>query len=76
MTDFDLDKLLGSSAPDAGCDESGELMEEYCELVLGGEPIPPRFASFLAHMTNCAACREDAEGLVAALRALDDSDAR
>jgi hypothetical protein len=68
MTDSELQKLLGSADPDPGCDHSGELMDEYCELLVRGEPLSDRFAEFLTHMTNCTACREDTEGLLAALR--------
>lgn len=68
MTESELQKLLGTADPDPGCDDAGELMEEYCELVARGEPVPRRFAAFLTHMANCADCREDTEGLLAALR--------
>ncbi|PYO79122.1 MAG: hypothetical protein DMD63_05230 [Gemmatimonadetes bacterium] len=68
MIEFDFEKLLGSSAPDPGCDDSGELMDEYCELVLRGDAVPDRYTAFLTHMTNCAACREDMESLLAVLR--------
>ena len=68
MTESPLQKLLGTADPDPGCDESGELMDEYCELVCRGEPLSDRFAEFLTHMANCAACREDAESLLALLR--------
>lgn len=54
--------------PDPGCEESGELMDEYCELVCRGEPLSDRFAEFLTHMANCAARREDTESLLALLR--------
>lgn len=64
----ELQKLLGSSDPDPGCDDSGELMDEYCELVLRGEDVPDRYAAFLTHITNCIACREDTEGLLGVLR--------
>jgi hypothetical protein len=30
-----------------------------------------RFAAFLTHIANCTACREDTEGLLAALRDQD-----
>jgi hypothetical protein len=73
MTDSELQKLLGSAEPDPGCDHSGELMDEYCELVARGEPLPDRFATFLTHMANCAACREDTEGLLAVLRGGEQS---
>jgi len=68
MSDSELSKLLGSASPDAGCDHSGDFMDEYCDLMIRGEPIPGRFAEFLTHIGNCAACREDTEGLLAALR--------
>jgi hypothetical protein len=68
MTELPLKPLLGSSDPDPGCDHSGELMDEYCEYVARGEPLPDRFAPFVTHLANCAACREDTEGLLAALR--------
>jgi len=68
MTESDLRKLLGSADPDPGCDGAGELMDEYCELVARGEPLPARLAAFLTHMANCTACREDTDGLLAALR--------
>ena len=37
MIESEIRKLLGSDAPDPGCDHSGELMDEYCELVLHGD---------------------------------------
>lgn len=76
MTDSELRKALGSADPDPGCDHAGELMDEYCELVARGEPVPDRFAPFLTHMVNCTACREDTEGLLAVLRGGERSGAR
>ena len=76
MTQSDLRKLLGSSDPDPGCDHSGELMDEYCELRLRGAPLPERFAEFLTHMANCSACREDAESLLALLRESETEERR
>jgi hypothetical protein len=68
MTDIDLDRLLGSAHDDPGCNEAGELMDAYCELVSRGEPVTAQYDEFITHMSNCAACREDMEGLLAALR--------
>ena len=68
MNDLDLQRLLGSEDSDPGCDEAGELMDAYCELVARGDPVPDQFAAFLTHMSNCEACREDMEGLLAMLR--------
>ena len=68
MTKFDLQKLLGSADADPGCEDAGELMDAYCELVARGEPVSDRYAEFLTHMRNCTACREDMEGLLAMLQ--------
>ena len=68
MTDVDLQRILGSDNSDPGCDEAGELMDAYCERVARGEPVSDDFAAFLTHMSNCEACREDMEGLLAMLR--------
>lgn len=72
MSDIDLDRLLGSPNTDPGCDEAGELMDAYCELVGRGEPVSDRYAEFLTHMSNCTACREDMEGLLAMLRGQEE----
>jgi len=71
MTEFDLQKLLGTSDPDRGCDESGALMDEYCEAVFRGDGFSVHFAEFRAHIANCTACREDTESLLALLREQD-----
>jgi hypothetical protein len=76
MTNFDLQKLLGSADSDRGCEEAGELMDAYCELVARGEPVSDRYAEFLTHMYNCTACREDMEGLLAMLRQQEESKPR
>ena len=68
MTDTPLRALLGNDGPDPGCEGAFEVFDEYCDAVLGGEPLVNRFAGFLAHIENCPACREDAESLLAALR--------
>lgn len=68
MIESELRKLLGSDAPDPGCDHSGELMDEYCELAVHGDALPDRYTVFLTHIANCTACREDTESLLAALR--------
>lgn len=68
MIEHEFQELLGSSEPDPGCDDSGELMDEYCELVFRGEALPDQYTAFLTHIANCIACREDTESLLAALR--------
>jgi hypothetical protein len=76
MTDIDLDRLLGSVHDDPGCNDAGELMDAYCELVSRGERVTAQYDGFLTHMSNCAACREDMEGLLAALRDPRDEGSR
>jgi hypothetical protein len=76
MTDIDLEKLLGTDGGDPGCDAAGELMDAYCEAVANGGPVPNQLEEFVRHMRNCAACREDTEGLLAFLRQQDESGTR
>ena len=76
MTDPRLEKLLGTADPDAGCDHAGEMMDEYVELLLRGEPVPERLAEFVAHIANCAACSEDTESLLALIREEEKTDER
>jgi hypothetical protein len=62
--------LLGTGGHDPGCDAAFELMEQYVEAVRRGEDVA-RYAGFVTHIQNCAACREDTEGLLAALNDLE-----
>ena len=68
MTDHRLDELLGTAGRDPGCDAGLDLFDEYCEAVDRGDPLGGRFTDFITHLTNCVACREDAEALLAVLR--------
>ena len=66
-----LQRLLGTNHRDTGCEGAFELLDQYVEAVRRGAPPDPRYAGFLTHLRNCAACREDTEGLLIALDALD-----
>ena len=68
MTDQRLDPILGRAERDPGCDAGLDFIDEYCDLVHRGDPVPDRFADFLTHLANCTACREDTESLLAAIR--------
>jgi hypothetical protein len=68
MTDSPLHALLGNNQRDPGCDAGLDVIDEYCDAVARGEPLGDRFAAFLWHLDNCAACREDTEALLAAVR--------
>ena len=76
MTDPILRKLLGNTGRDPGCDAGIDFIDEYCEIVHRGEPVPGRFTEFLTHLSNCTACREDTESLLAVLRELERKDTR
>lgn len=72
MTDHPLEHLLGRAGRDAGCDAGFEQLDRYCEAVRRGEDVARMFPDLLTHISNCAACREDTEGLLAALRTLEE----
>ena len=73
MTDTPLKRLLGSGGRDPGCDIAFEQIDQYCEALRRGEDVSAHFAQFVTHIGNCAACREDTEGLLAALEKLGES---
>jgi anti-sigma factor ChrR (cupin superfamily) len=63
-----LNHLLGSGDRDPGCEACFELLDQYAEAALRGEDAGKRFPQIAAHLAGCPACREDTEGLIAALR--------
>jgi hypothetical protein len=71
MTEPRLHRLLGTTDRDPGCDAGLDVIDAYCDAVHRGEPVSGRFTEFLNHLANCTACREDTEGLLAALRAME-----
>ena len=68
MTDERLRRLLGNARRDLGCDAGFEALDRYAEARLRGNDVEEAFPEIVAHLENCAACREDVEGLLAALR--------
>ncbi len=68
MTDQRLRRLLGNARRDPGCEAAFGVMDRYAEALLRGENITLAFPEVVAHLENCSACREDVEGLLAALR--------
>lgn len=72
MNDTPLHSLLGSGDDrDQGCDAGMAVIDEYCDAVHFGRPIPEHLAAFVAHIANCDTCREDTDALLAALRHQD-----
>jgi hypothetical protein len=62
-----LEKLLGPSGPDIGCEECFERLDEYVELELAGRDAEARIPGMRAHFDGCPACREEHESLHALL---------
>ncbi len=71
MTDRPIERLLGTSRPDPGCEGAFEVLDQYVEAVRRGADPSVRYADFVTHIRNCAACREDTEALLAALDHLE-----
>jgi len=68
MSDERVHGLLGNARRDLGCDAGFAVMDQYAEALLRGENAEQAFPELAAHLENCIACREDIEGLLAALR--------
>lgn len=67
MRSSPLQTLLGTCAVDPGCDEAFEVMDRYVDAILQRIVPSPDLIGFLGHLSHCAACREDTEGLLAVL---------
>lgn len=67
-----LEHLFGSPGRDPGCDSGFSQLDRYCEAVRRGEDVERLFPDLVRHIRNCPACREDVEGLLAALEELEE----
>lgn len=78
MNDDLKNRLLGRPL-DQGCEAGMAVVDLFVEAVLRGDDVERMFPEMVAHMAGCAACREDIEGLIEALRSVtppdDSSDA-
>ena len=63
----ELQRVLGPTGPDIGCDECFERLDEYVELELRGEDADARIPGMREHLVGCGACREEHESLRALL---------
>jgi predicted anti-sigma-YlaC factor YlaD len=61
--DETLGRLLGPAAPELGCDECFEALDQYVELELSGAPTDERVPGMAPHLAGCPACREEYESL-------------
>ena len=63
-----LERLLGTSGEDSGCEGGMELLSQYAEAELDSRDAAELFPTLAEHMRNCPACEEDYTGVVALLR--------
>ena len=68
MSDERLRQLLGNARKDSGCDAGFAVMDRYADALLRGENVEEAFPEIVAHLENCSTCRDDVEGLLAAVR--------
>ena len=66
---INLDRLLGPTDFEPGCDECFELLDQFVELELAGVDADARIPGLRAHLDGCPACREEHDSLHALLEA-------
>ena len=64
-----LERVLGPTGPEIGCDECFELLDEYVDLERSGANADARVPGMRAHLDGCPACSEEHESLRALLAA-------
>ncbi|QRP50174.1 hypothetical protein [Amycolatopsis sp. FDAARGOS 1241] len=61
-------RLLDTDPQDSGCEEAMELLHVYAELLARDEDAARLHPRIAAHLRACGPCREDLQGLLAAIR--------
>jgi hypothetical protein len=69
-----IDRLLKTRDHDPGCDACFGVLDEYVDAVLRGDDPAGSYPDVATHLLHCDACREDTEGLIAALKENSDLD--
>ena len=65
-----LDRFLRTDPRDAGCAAAMDLLHVYSELAVADpREAERRYPDVAAHLRACGPCREDLEGLLAAIGA-------
>lgn len=64
-----LRRILGTAGPDAGCDLSGDVLDQLIEAEQAGRAAADAFPKVAAHLASCPDCHEDYLGLREAARA-------
>ena len=58
-----LERLLGPTGPDIGCEECFERLDEYVDAEVAGRDPEGAVPGMAAHLAGCPACREEHESL-------------
>lgn len=58
-----LERLLGPTGREIGCDECFDLLDEFVELELSGADVDAAVPGMRTHLAGCGACREEHESL-------------
>jgi hypothetical protein len=61
-----MERILGPTGPDLGCDHSGDMLDQFVEAELAGRRVRDEFPEVANHIDACPDCGED----YVALRAL------
>ena len=64
-----LERLLGPTGPDIGCDECFERLDAYVEQELAGHDAEASVPGMRAHLVGCPACDEEHASLHALVEA-------
>ena len=67
-----LERFLATDPHDVGCDDARAVLHLYAELVASGVDAAERFPGVASHLAACESCAEDADGLLAAVIAMED----
>ena len=62
--DPQLERLLGPTGYEVGCDECFELLDQYVDLEIAGEDADERIPGLRNHLDGCPACREEHDSLL------------
>ena len=58
-----LERALGPSGPEVGCDECFAELDRYVELEVAGHDADAAVPGLRAHLEGCPACHEEHESL-------------
>ena len=59
----EIERILGPTGEELGCDACFDLLDEYVELEVAGADADERVPGMREHLVGCPACREEHESL-------------